>query len=318
MDTTDTAEQAAAFMAPMLARSADLPVRAELVEAPASPLPGSWQTGVSSPESARHDATQKPTHFDAAERERDALRRIEQWYGIGEWQAAMLALAIDPQAPDTAARWRGYEAVTADLHVASAVREEVQALRPSARRQVMEKLLDRLRQSPRLHKQSLRHAWAQRRRHPALVGADGAADQWRALVIQHFFAPGLTAPARGTLAAHADEVRAATRCMARVLTNDSAAQHHWLADALAALEAMGLPPRRSPGGGLAPPTVPASQRELIAALRVRQLSVMQRPLLLRAWIDTAQAHSLLGRPNSGDSLHLACLALAVPVADALR
>jgi Zn-dependent protease with chaperone function len=321
-------EAPAAMLAPALVRSAGQPVRAEPVlrHAQDDRGPGastsSARTGAadiaSPPESARHDATQKPAHFDAAERERDALRRIEQWYGIGEWQAAMLALAIDPQAADAAARWRRYETATADLHVASAVREEVQSLRAGARRQVTEKLLDRVRQSPPMQKQRLRRAWAERRGHPALAGADGVTDQWRALVIRHFFAPGHRAPARGTLATHADEVRAATRCMARVLSHDSTTQEHWLADALATLETMGLPPRRSPGSGLAPPTVPATQRELLAALRVRQLSVMQRPLLLRAWIDAAQAHSLLSQPGRGDSLHLACLALSVPVADALR
>ncbi len=318
MEDADAMAQPASLMAPAVAGNAPGPGRAELAEAAASPALSSWQSGVSDAESARHDATQKPTHFDDAERERDALRRIDRWYGIGEWQAAMLALSIDPQARDAAARWRGYEAATADLHVANAVREEVQVLRPGARRQVMEKLLDRLRQSPPLHKQRLRHEWAQRRSHPALAGVELAADQWRALVIQHFFAPGPTAPARGTLATHADEVRAATRCMARVLTNDNTARHPWLVDALAALEAMGLPPRRSPGGGLAPPTVPTSQHELIAALRVRQLSVMQRPLLLRAWVDAALSRALLSQPGRGDSLHLACLALGVPVADALR
>jgi Zn-dependent protease with chaperone function len=265
------------------------------------------------PESARHDATQKPGHFDAAERERDALRRTLQWYGIGEWQAAMLALAIDPQAPDAAGRWRAYEAATTDLHVAIAVREEVQALGAGARRHVTEKLLDRARQSPPLHKQRLLREWSTRRRH-----LTSAADQWRALVIRHAFAPPSGAPARGTIATHASAVRAATRCMARVLTSDAAAQQQWLADALAALEAMGLPPLRSPGSGLAPPTVPADQHELIAAVRLRQLSVMQKPLLLRAWIDAAQQRELLSDSASTDGLHLVCVALNVPVADALR
>ena len=262
-------------------------------------------------EAARHDVTQKPSHFDAAERERDALRRIEQWYGIGEWQAAMLALAIDPRAPDAAARWRAYETATADLHVATAVREEVQALRSSARRQVMEKLLDRVRHSPPQHQHRLQREWARRR--AALAGANAAADQWRALVIRHAFAPPQRARARGTLADHADDVRAATRCMARVLALDMATQEQWHDAAIAALESMGLPEQRGPGIGLAPPTVPAHQRELHAALRVRRLSVMQRPLLVRAWIDASKASALPS--HSADALHLLCVALNVPVPD---
>jgi Zn-dependent protease with chaperone function len=265
-------------------------------------------------ESARHDATQKPAHFDAAERERDALRRIEQWYGIGEWQAAMLALAIDPRAPDAAARWRGYEAATADLHVAKNVREEVQALRPNARRRIMEKLLDRARQSPPPHKRRLRRDWAQRR--SRLGGTNTAADQWRAIVIRHAFAPPHTAPARGTLADHADEIRAATRCMARVLTLSPIAQDQWHDAAIATLESMGLPQQRGPGIGLAPPTMPDDQRQLIKALRVRRLSAMQRPLLLRSWCDAARLTGLLVQPLSVSALWLAfdALGMEAPIA----
>jgi Zn-dependent protease with chaperone function len=270
----------------------------------------------SRPESALHDATQKPAHFDAAERERDALRRIDQWYGIGEWQAAVLALAIDPRAPQAAARWRGYEAATADLHVATAVRDEVQALRASARRQVLQTLLDRVRQSPPQHQRRLLREWSKRR--AALASAHPAADQWRALVIRNAFAPARASVARGTLATHAEEVRAATRCMARVLTADSWAQTRWHDAAIAALESMDLPQRRGPGVGLAPPTVPSDRRLLIAALRVRQLSVMQRPLLLRAWLDAAQGADVPLPPPHADALHLLCVALKLPVPDALR
>jgi Zn-dependent protease with chaperone function len=269
-------------------------------------------------DAVQHDAMQRPEHFDTAERERDALRRIDQWYGIGEWQAAMLALAIDPQARDASARWRGYEAATADLHVATAVREEVQALRPGARRQVMEKLLARARQSPPSQKHRLLREWAKRRWHPALAGANSAAEQCRALVIRHAFAPQRSAPARGTLVTHADEVRAATRCMARALTPEPIAQERWHDAAIAALESMGLPPQRGPGVGLAPPTVPDDQRELHAALRVRQLSAMQRPLLMRAWLDAAQHCELPLQSASGDVLHLVCVMQDIPVADLLR
>ncbi len=272
------------------------------------PLHGTHDTA----EATRHDAMQRPEHFDAAERERDALRRIEQWYGLGEWQAAMLALAIDPRASDAAARWRSYAAATADLHVATAVREEVEALRANARLDVMGKLLDRARQSPPLQRQRLLREWKQRRRHPALAGFDSAADQWRAIVIRHAFAPpSKTAQPRGSLATAGDTVRAATRCMSRVLAGDAAAQTRWHDAAIAALEAMGLPPRRSPGGGLAPLTLRADQRELHAALRVRRLAAMQRPLLMRAWMDACGASS----PTAGshDALRFAAAVLDLPV-----
>ena len=296
-------EPAAAMLAPALAKGG--------AQDPSTSSARMAVAHIAAPaESARHDATQKPSHFDAAERERDALRRIEQWYGIGEWQAAMLALAIDPHASDAAARWRGYDAATADLHVATAVREEVQALRPDARRLVLGKLLDRARQSPALHKRRLLREWAHRR--SRFASANTAADQWRAIVIRHALMPPRSAPTRGTLADHADAVRAATRCMARVLTSNVTAQDQWHDAAIAALESMGLTRQRGPGIGLAPPTVPDGQRELHAALRVRRLSAMQRPLLVRAWLDASKA-----RPASAgaDAMHLLCVALDVPAPD---
>jgi Zn-dependent protease with chaperone function len=268
---------------------------------------------VSSPmplaEAVHHDALQRPEHFGAAERERDALRRIEQWYGQGEWQAALLALAIDPQSAQAAAQWRGWQAATADLHVAGAVREEIEALGAATRQQVTLQLLERARQSPPLQRQRLLREWKARRRHPALVSGHPAADQWRALVVRHAFAPPAKALPRGSLATQAEAVRAATRCMARVLSADPAAQARWRDTALATLESMGLPSRRSPGGGLAPLTPRSDRRELISALRVRRLSAMQRPLLLRAWVSAA-SDTLGGLPPA---LRLLGAALDLPL-----
>jgi Zn-dependent protease with chaperone function len=262
----------------------------------------------------QHDALQRPEHFDAAEREREALRRIERWYGQGEWQAAMLALAIDPNGIDAPARWRGYATATADLHVAAAVREEVQALGVHARRQATALLLDRARQSPPTQRTRLLAAWKQRRRHAALAGAHPAAEQWHALVVRHAFHVTPQKAAKGTLATHADAVRAATRRLSRVLTPDAAQQSRWHDAAITALEAAGLPPRRSPGGGLAPPTQRTDARDLLRALRVRRLSPMQRPLLLRAWSDAALSVGLDGRAVA-DALALLrhCLDLPQPM-----
>ena len=51
-----------------------------------------------------------PSSFDDHEREHEALDRIERWHGPGEWQAAMLALAISPAAPDAAGALGGVAA----------------------------------------------------------------------------------------------------------------------------------------------------------------------------------------------------------------
>jgi hypothetical protein len=259
----------------------------------------------------QHDALQRPEHFDAVAREREAMRRVERWYGQGEWQAAMVALAIDPHAADAPARWRGYTAATADLHVAATVREEVQALGTHARRLAMALLLDRARQAPPTQRARLLAAWKQRRRHPALAGTHADAEWWHALVVRRAFNVTPPKPARGTLATHAEAVRAATHRLARVLTRDAAQQSRWHDAAIAALEAAGLPPRRSPGGGLAPPTLPANRRDLHSALRVRRLSPMQRPLLLRAWSDAASSAGL-ATPAVADVLALLRHSLDMP------
>ena len=50
---------------------------------------------------------------------------------------------------------------------------------------------------------------------------------------------------------------------------------------------------------------------------MRQLSPMQRPLLLRAWLQAAEHSGLSGHAGSADALHLACLVLDVPVPEVL-
>jgi Zn-dependent protease with chaperone function len=297
-----------AALAPTPARTPPLQPAAKV----SSPMPLHEVTQ----EAMQHDALQRPEHFDAAAREREAQRRIDRWYGQGEWQAAMLALAIDPHAADAPLRWRTYATVTADLHVAAAVREEVQSLGAQSRRHATALLLDRARQSPPPQRLRLLAAWKQRRRHPALAVAHPAvahpaAAQWRALVVRHAFNTATLAPARGSLATHADAVRAATRRLSRVLTADAAEQSRWHDAAITALEAAGLPPRRSPGGGLAPPTPRTDARDLLRALRVRRLSPMQRPLLLRAWTDASRSVGL-DSPAVADALALLRHSLDLP------
>jgi hypothetical protein len=76
------------------------------------------------------------------------------------------------------------------------------------------------------------------------------------------------------------------------------------------LQSQGLPAPRGPAQGLAPL---AGTPGLLSALRLRQLAPMQRPLLLRAWIEAARELRLLNRPAVAEALHLACLALRVPL-----
>ena len=267
--------------------------------------------GIAGPEAHRHDATQLPSTFDAAAREKEALARAALWNGPGEWQAAMLALAVDPGSPGAAGRWRSYELATRDLGVAAVVRAEVEALSAPARRRVFESLLERVALATPSLRRRLWREWSARWR----VTDAAAADVWRALVIRHALGGrDVTRGARGTLADEAAAAQAATRAIAGAMALAPDAQRAWIEAALRALNALGMPVPRGPAAGLAP-ALP--RRELFQALRARRLSPMQRPLLLRAWLE-AGAASGIDPTTLGDTLHLACVALALPVPPALR
>lgn len=285
----------------------------------AAPLqPWSPQDAAATPEAHRHDAMQVPAFHGAAEREREALARIERWHGPGEWQAAMLALSLatPDTAPDAAGRWRRWHGVCAELGALTlAVRADIAALGGAARRRVFESLLQRAAAAAPAARRRLWRALSARWWALHAAARHGAPLAWRASVIRHALNPRRPAVARGTLADHAGAVRAATRAMARAMELDEAAHRTWHAAASSLLQDSGLPPLRGPAQGLAPPT---PRREALLALRVRRLSPMQRPLLLRAWIEAARQGRLLDRPAVGDALHLACIALDLPIPEELR
>jgi Zn-dependent protease with chaperone function len=268
-------------------------------------------------EALRHDALQRPASFDAAAREQEALARIALWHGPGEWQAAMLALGLPPAAsggPGAAGLWRAWQVATADLNVAVAVSAEVAALGIGERRRVFEQLLQRAANAPRPARRAMWRGWLMRWH--AIHGVHGRLpppQAWRAFVIRHGLAAKPGGPARETLATESNAVLAATRAMARCLGAGLAEQQAWTAASLAALHALGLPAARGPALGLAPPS--ASPHERLAALRVRHLSPMQRPLLLRAWIEAAERTGVLDA--AGDALHLAAVVLDLPAPPAL-
>lgn len=282
--------------------------------APALPVDAAPRDTDPAPEAHRHDAFQVPGSFDTRAREVEALTRIEHWHGPGEWQAAMLALAIERDAPDTESQWAAWHVACGDLGVAASVQREVQALGAMARRRVFTTLIERARSTLPAQRRTLRRALMRRWR--ALPSTP--ASRWRALALNLLLELRRPSPAGSGVAAsldhHAAAAHAATRQLASALGVTSAAAQAWLNTAARVLTEGGTMAPRSPAAGLAPST---PQGELHLALRVRRVAPMQRPLLSRAWWLAAQQNGLAGHAGTADAIHLACLALDVPVPDAL-
>ena len=280
--------------------------------APATATPAAASASDSGPEAHRHDALQRPSSFDARAREQEALARIARWHGPGEWQAAMLALAID--GPEAAVGWAAWRDATADLSVAASVQREVEALGPTARRQVFTTLMQRARSAPPAQRRALQRALRQRW---VLLPATPAA-QWRALALALLLGrPQRPSPHSGptaALAQHAGPAHAATALLAQALGAAPDANQAWHNAAVQTLAEFGAAAPRGPAAGLAPAT---PLRDLQRALRVRQIAPMQRPLLLRAWLLAAERTGLTDHAGTGDALHLACLLLGVPVPESL-
>ena len=277
--------------------------------APALPTDDAPRDSHAPPEAHRHDAFQVPTSFDDRAREHDALARIELWHGPGEWQAAMLALAIDPTAGDIEARWAAWQAATADLHVAASVRHEVVALGAAARRQVFTTLTQRARSAAPAQRRRLWRALMQR--WPQLPPTN--ASQWRALALGLLLGQrrlSTHAVAAAKLDHHSAAAHAATRLLASALGATPDAAQVWLNAAAAQLAELGAAAPRGPAAGLAPET---ALHSLQLALRVRRIAPMQRPLLLRAWLLATEHSRLTDHGGTGDALHLACLLLELPL-----
>jgi Zn-dependent protease with chaperone function len=266
------------------------------------------------PEAHRHDALQIPSSFDARAREQEALARIERWHGPGEWQAAMLALTLDLDAPQAAIGWAAWRNATADLSVAAAVQAEIEVLGPAARRHVFMTLMQRARSAPRPQRRALVRALRQRW---AGLPARPAA-QWRvlglALLLGAARPPSPRSGQAGTLARHAGAAHAATALLVPALGAAPDASQAWHNAAAQALAEFGAPAPRGPAAGLAP-AMPL--RDLQRAMRVRHIAPMQRPLLLRAWLLAAEQSHLSEHAGTVDALHLACLLLDLPLPQSL-
>jgi hypothetical protein len=252
-------------------------------------------------EAQLHDVYQKPSHFGVDADEVDAQQRVARWGGPGEWQAAMLALS--------GPAWsnQAWQSMTTDLLVAPAVREEMAKLGPAAQRWAREHFLQQAREHTVAARLRLVRPWLRRlRQQPS-----NAALLLCQLATRHTLAPSRPMPRGSGTVWIAASVHAATQAFARTLPLPAHQQQQWRQAAEQALADMGFAsPVRTVERGLAP----RSEVALFAALRVRRLSAMQKPLLIKAWMAAAAA---IGQPVSShdglaDALHWACLGLGLP------
>ena len=157
---------------------------------------------------------------------------------------------------------------------------------------------------------ALRRRWA---RLPATP-----ASRWHMLALSRLLAergpPSRPRLPGASLPQLAGAAHAATAQLARALGVSAGAGRAWQQAAAKLLTAYGAAPPRGPAAGLAPAT---PLRELQLALRVRRLAPMQRPLLLRAWMLATEQTGLAPQAGTADALHLACLALDLPLPAAL-
>jgi Zn-dependent protease with chaperone function len=229
-------------------------------------------------EAERHDALQNPAWASARQHETDALARFALRHGPGELHAALLA----GLAPDEAS----YTQATRGIPPAAAVRADLLALSAPVRLATLRELALRV---PARDRRALRYAARQltttklqRLRRAALLAA------WRAQ-------PRAVAP----LDQLSSEAAAATAllagCFAGVGTVASAG---W---AGAVWQALG--------------TQPPARRGL-AARRLRRLSPMQRPQLVRLWVEAVDP-ALWQHASVVETLLLACTLLDTPLPPAL-
>lgn len=259
----------------------------------------------------RHDATQAPALDSPAQREREALARIARWQGPGERRAAVLGLLVTP---GQEREWQAWAEETAGLAVAAAVRAELAQLTHATRLPVWEMMLRRSAKAPLAERRGLVEA-ARR-----IMKADGQVspmDRLRWLVMRHLLSGAAQRPpppaGDNDIAHLAKDVTTATAFLARMVDASACANGRppaWY------LEVM--------GGLWSPQPVPAwvapdADAVAHAWARLAQLSAMQRPVLVRAWVDAAVRQA--GAPRlvdeAADALRLAAVLLGVPLPQAL-
>jgi hypothetical protein len=238
---------------------------------------------------------------DTAPDQREALDRLSRVYGEGSLRTTVLALVMDRSAEAAQSAWQ-HE--TADVGHAASLRADAECLDEPLRLPVLDVLLDRVRQLPKPDRRTLLQAF---RRVMAARGSVRPIDRLQWLQMRRKLGdrlPAATLPAspHDSDTARLTEsmryhVAATTAYLSRIVPDgDPDTGRRWYAAVLQRfmpLEA-GRPCEPPDGDGL-----------VHALEEVETLPWMLRPVLMRAWLDTALAVTARTR-------------LAQPAADALR
>jgi Zn-dependent protease with chaperone function len=228
------------------------------------------------------DPTHDPAWHGECAREEEALARVALWYGAGQCQAALLlwlsgstAVALEGVAP----------------RLVETARQELAALSPLTRLDTMAMLARRLRDMAPAHLPGLRRA--------AREAPQSATGRLRRLLLTLWLRPPHAArlPSRSVgLESLGDEVATATVLLSVALVLPRETAVAWRSMSLAAC---GTAPR-------------AGQLSSTArwALRLRHLTPMQRPRLVRAWVDSLPPNCLAA--SRTELLQIVCRLLDTP------
>ena len=249
-------------------------------------------------------------HPTLEEEEREAIDRLSRVHGPGELRAALLACLLTPGSQRERRAWREE---TRGLSTAPALRADVKKLGPASRLPWFERLVDRLAASPLGDRQTLVEAT---RRVMAADGLVRPIDRLHWLVLRQRL--GETAPPSPSPHGQTDmtdlslhslrEIARLTAFLSRLVPQDGLAQAGaaWYAEVM-------LPWLPAPG---LPECLPPDADGLVNALaEVQSLPLMLRPVLVRAWLDIALAHSPGHRllPAAADALRMAAQLLDCPM-----
>jgi Zn-dependent protease with chaperone function len=276
-------------VAPLPAEPLPVPPQDEpLVALAAASVPGAPPVA---PAALQHDAVQRAATLN--NREREALQRIGRWHGATQLRIALLSLLADVGPASAQDRWRAW---TAGLHFAADTRATLTALGAAGRREALELLVARMATTPQVEQALLlRQARDLGEKTPAL--------RLRSIALRCRLKAGTRRVQwhRGpAMAAMVEEALAATRAMALAMPLRAAEVLQWQQTAVRAL---GLP-RHSLAGTV----------DWRRALRLRRLSSMDRPRVLRAWLEALQPTADEG---ALEALLMACWILDTPLPPAL-